>query len=818
MLSGSSSPQKATRPLTRNAAAAPTTTTAGALRSNSAPALRRATSRTTAVTAGEASTAVPTAIRALPNVSRRLHNHNDTSSASSTITVTTAAALLPSPPSGATTAIAASCDRTAHSRTTSATRVVNSSPKSSRAPSSTTTTTRAAAAASREPNSLSDRCATRVAVVSGALTRRAAVGAGARPAISTTGSGGAAAVKTQRTRPVVSISKKTAAGSPARPSGAATRRVRAGRPATSRTTLVRHDNNHSGNNNNNTVSAAASSMITMEESKEFLQEFQRMNQRELALFGTLLATVANERQQCQQKQGEDQPSTATTHHATIESSVGDELQGTQAEKGADAASIVVQSAAEVSVWTCRRPSLEQPEHGVAPLRPPPAHADLSMQPEVTTTQPTDAEATAEVVVLVRRSCSRVSPSKTPSPSRRLDLDSHEKAPPSPRSPSPTPSAPTNHGKSRAEESRESHHRLNGEAAGSDVDSNGSPSSLTSPPPRSENVPGTFTHTHVNASPASTAKPYAIKKGTTGAGVGGLQPRNANDANMKAVAVVVGGAEGRRGNSTVGPLSHKHPISRKSDVAMLTKNASSAGGAAVDGKSVGNAARQRPSMSMHSSRSRRRQRRRCGGGVGGDDGNDARGDNVRCAATSEPRQRSVTSYTDMRSYSRSEGRLDENNRQSFYHSLGNADFVMREYSPEDGEGYADADTDAAAVVKEAPPPPLAALRRAKELAAEQAVALAQRQRERQQQQQFMRESGELDTDALASYASPSMFSSCGSPSGSSMGRPSSALNCGGGGGGTVVAGEVAEVRMSAAQLQLLIDGSRSRQNWERYQQL
>jgi hypothetical protein len=595
------------------------------------------------------------------------------------------------------------------------------------------------------------------------------------------------------------------------PSGAATRRARA--TANNKSAAACHGSN--SNSIGNTVSAAQSSMITMEESREFLQEFQRMNQRELALFGTLLATAASEQQQQQQ-----QRRAVVTTGVTADNRVpAPPRQEVREHAGRELTQIVVQSAEEVSVWTCKRPSLEMPqqqqqqqEEAAAGI---PLKAGDSFDPareaaEATTTttttavtplddyvhqQQSDTNGNTEVVVLVRRSRSRASPSQTPSPSRRLDLDSCDKEQQQQlqRSPSPTPNVPvTTHAAPQATGQVGGNYRHTESPEGANSDSGDSSRGGGEASPSGQAaVPHLRDGAATTTATAVSAQPPVGRGGVRGST--GLRQRSANDANIASTTSGAGAASA----AAVGPKKGERGGPSR------TQKVSNAAASAVVGKAGRNGdIAQRPPTSLHSSRSRRR-RRGCGEVV----------TRVHLAQEQLPqRHRSVMSYSDMRSYSRSEDRpyVPIADSGGHHNGEGVACGVVREYSPEGGEdGHCAGAT--ADVVKDTPPP-LAALRRVKELAAEQAAALVQRQRERQQHQQqqvlSLKENGNVDGEAArACYGSPSVFSSCGSPSGSSVGRPSSAL-----------AMDVTEVRLSTAQLQLLIDGSRSRQNWQRYQQL
>ncbi|KPI88046.1 hypothetical protein ABL78_2872 [Leptomonas seymouri] len=764
------SAQKQLRPHAGTATAAGA---AGPLRSNSAPVRRHAASAAAVAraSAGAGVSAKPMGNRFSSNGPLRPHANSRTP------------AVFP-PSSLPDKAAAAPRDRTARTRAASATRTpapllpvttaaavlrkgraeAKDSSKVGRAPSSP--------AASREPSRIGDRGACSAVAASDARTRRAAVGGGGVP--------------TQRARPVVSSSQSAASPSN-RSSAATTRRVRAAASRTS--TSANLCSNADVNSSAITVSATQSSMITVEESTEFLQEFQRMNQRELVLFGTLLATVANERQMNQQQRRADGGDVAAAAAAgTPDALKRSGSRQTKTANGESSMSIVVQSAEEVSVWTCTRPALENPspqpqEGGTTAGAANEAAASMAREPAPQGEGERKAKDETEVVVLVRRSCTRATPSVTPSPPRQLEFGSDEK--PQQRSPSPTPSAPTYRRFAAQLEPREPAENI----------SNASGSNFAASPTRGFEARPSPPHlqpSSENARAAAVVKPLSVKDGRALTS-SGLQPRSASDANVKSAPLSPATHRKLHGGNRMSG-SAAAALARPSDIRM---------------------SRQHPSPSSLSSRSRRRRLR-----------SGAHGAAVAAAPTClharlpseqqehpQLRQQSVMSYTDIRSYSRSEdhdANGNSNKRNAFKLSV-------REYSPPSGEGSHEKSMAAVAggeAVKDAPPP-LAALRRAKEIASEQAAALVQRQRERQEQQQKQQlqsqENGErAGGGGSKSNASPSIFSSCGSPSDSSMGRTSSAM-------GAAVS-DVAEVRMSAAQLQLLIDSSRSRHNWERYQPL
>lgn len=645
-------------------------------------------------------------------------------------------------------------------------------------------------------------------IATASTARRPNAGA-TRPTInSAAGAGG------PRMRPVVSTTAGAAA--PA---------------ATSRATGPRHlaDRKPRGDDSSNTVPVSQASMISMEESKAFLQDFQRMNDRELALFGTLLATVASGQQNRRSFgiTGNPIPS-ADKADATrlVGNTAGDGEAGIAPPTG------VVASAEDVTVWTWKRafsvPSDHQHPEQTSDMPPPttPGEPALVAQPAL--------HANEELIVLVRRSRSHstslhappqssTSGSEAPPPQQQQQRQARPQLQPDQlthradgteekggghvaASPHAFVRSPPHHPYYQ----HQARCTVTDTAAG-DRGSSGPvalhrASQSPSPTPPSaafarggkENGQQARSLHSASSSPAPASPPSTAagarvlqqqqQMGTSASaradrsGSGKLRPREATDINTSANHTAAGAARkvaaGTMATSTRTP--HEAPPS-------------SIGAAAATARAVGRGAvRNRPSSSA-AGRVRGSSRRRCGANDGA---------HTPSCPQEHPRQLSVESYTDiMRCYSpkRLEGLHDGNGG-----SGRDANLKEERMSIDEGPRAAGASASSLSSAVSEAAAPLAALKRAKELAAELAAAARART-----------VSADKPSAAMipASVTSPATFSSADSPtSGSvSMGRAS-------GGDVAPAASEISGVRVTAAQLQLLISSARSQANYARYQQL
>ncbi|KAK7198380.1 hypothetical protein NESM_000797400 [Novymonas esmeraldas] len=510
-----------------------------------------------------------------------------------------------------------------------------------------------------------------------------------------------------RARPVVST---TSAGAPTATATAVTTTTTAAvtRRATAR--LPRHGGvSGGGGGGHHTISATPASMISMEESKAFLQDFQRLNQRELALFDTLLATVAAEQQQHQRGAGGAAASPAAASPASASFPAGDARH-----PAAAAAAAPVSSVDEVSVWTCKRDAAAAASAAVASddggARRTGLHRHANgvcaLPLPATGESPAALADDEELVVVVRRSRSRSAPSAGPPagtrpdaglPSRCVGVDA---VAPEPRSPSPVPIPPASVGSTASPNAR--------------------------PPPGHDGTP------HVRTTTAAAATR------------GGLRPRAAADVN------------------------------------------------AASNVPAASCVRKAPPMSAAAA---------CGARRGANALSRAAGAAVDVAVAERPaRQRSVTSYAEMKPSVSPDGAAGRRGGG-----------CRRSHSPE-SDSHAETGGGAVAACAVTPPssssvspadaaaPPLAALKRVKERAAQQAAAAA-----RVKAAAAAAAAATVSTSA----SSASVFSCAGSPVRCS---PSADRGCTGAGSAVV---DVSGVRVTAAQLQLLIDGSRSHANLQRY---
>ncbi|CAJ1016617.1 hypothetical protein, conserved [Leishmania lindenbergi] len=577
----------------------------------------------------------------------------------------------------------------------------------------------------------------------------------------------------------------------------------------------------------NTVSASQSSMIEMEESKAFLQEFQRMNERELALFGTLLATVASEQQKhCDlgiaggaalgADKADDTP--------LISNAAGDRAAGIAPSTG------VVVSAEDVTVWACKR-AVSLPIHqqqGQSKLE------QTSGMPPPTTTPgkpeavaPPHLHADDELIVLVRRSHSctaslHAPPSSSMSGSEAQQLqtdqltqrtdgtkgqdDAHLVASPH-AAVRPPPHQQQQQGivvdtaaGSRSRCSATALHRA-------------SRSPSPAPPPlvntahgkendlqtllfnsaSSTSVPASSlpTPTCAQAHPGTTRVPQQQQQVgmlasacTDMSGSGGLRPRAETDVNTSANRTAAGAAW----KSTEEAMSTSTRTVRKELPSSTGAAAATAGtvrrGMVRDGPSSAAAA---------AGRIRGGGRRRCGANNGKD---------TSPSPPEQQRQCNAEGYADIIRRYISNG-LEESHDGN---GIDGCDNNLKEGGVPFDEDPHSAGASASSLSRAASEAsaPLAALKRAKEMAAELAAAARTKTIAADKYSAAMRPTP---------FLSPSIFSFADSPtSGSaSTGRAS-------GGYATGAATEISGVRVTAAQLQLLIDGSRSQANYARYQPL
>ncbi|KAL0530082.1 LOW QUALITY PROTEIN: hypothetical protein Q4I28_000959 [Leishmania naiffi] len=579
----------------------------------------------------------------------------------------------------------------------------------------------------------------------------------------------------------------------------------------------------------NTVSASQSSMIEMEESKAFLQEFQRMNERELALFGTLLATVASEQQKhCDlgiaggAALGADK---ADDIHM-ISNAAGDRAAGITPSTG------VVVSAEDVTVWACKR-AVSLPIH--QQQRQSKLEQTSGMPPPTATpgkpeaVAPSHLHADDELIVLVRRSHSctaslHAPPSSSMSGSEAQQLqtdqltqrtdgtkgqdDAHLVASP-PAAVRPPPHQQQQQG-IVVDTAAGSRSRCNATAL-----HRASRSPSPAPPPlvntahgkendlqtllfnsaSSTSVPASSlpTPTCAQAHPGTTRVPQQQQQQvgmlasacTDMSGSGGLRPRAETYVNTSANRIAAGAAW----KSTVEAMSTSTRTVRKELPFSTGAAAATAGtvrrGMVRDGPSSAAAA---------AGRIRGGGQRRCSANNGKD------------ASPSPPeqqRQCNAEGYANIIRRYIPNG-LEESRDGN---DIDGCDTNLKEGGVPFDEDPHSAGTSASSLSRAASEAsaPLAALKKAKEMAAELAAAARTKTIAADKYSAAM-----MPTPFL----SPSIFSFADSPtSGSaSMGRASGVATPLGRGT------EISGVRVTAAQLQLLIDGSRSQANYARYQPL
>nr|CAJ2466397.1 unnamed protein product [Leishmania braziliensis] len=583
----------------------------------------------------------------------------------------------------------------------------------------------------------------------------------------------------------------------------------------------------------NTVSASQSSMIEMEESKAFLQEFQRMNERELALFGTLLATVASEQQQQQRCDlgiagGAALGADKADDTAMLSSAAGDRAAGIAPSTG------VVVSAEDVTVWACKR-AVSLPLHqqqGQSKLE------QTSGMPPPTTTTPGKPEAVApphlhaddELIVLVRRSHSCTaslhappSSSMSGSEAQQLQTDQLTQRTDGTKGQDDAHLVASPHAAVRPPPHQQQQQGIVVDtAAGSrsrccaTALHRASRSPSPAPPPLVSTADGkendlqtlllnSASSTSVPASSLPTPTCAQAHPGTTRvpqqqqqqvemlasacpdmSGSGGLRPRAETDVNTSANRTAAGAAW----KSSVEAMSRSTRTVRKELPSSTGAAAATAGtvrrGMVRDGPSSAAAAAAAGLI-------RGGGRRRCGANNGKD---------TSPSPPEQQRQCNAEGYADIiRRYI--PNALEESHDGN---GIDGCDNNLKEGGVPFDEDPHSAGASASSLSRAASEAsaPLAALKRAKEMAAELAAAARTKTIAADKYSAAM-----MSTPFL----SPSIFSFADSPtSGSaSMGRAS-------GGYATGAATEISGVRVTAAQLQLLIDGSRSQANYARYQPL
>ncbi|GET85808.1 hypothetical protein, unknown function [Leishmania tarentolae] len=580
----------------------------------------------------------------------------------------------------------------------------------------------------------------------------------------------------------------------------------------------------------NTVSVSHASMMSMEESKAFLQDFQRMNDRELALFGKLLATVASE-QQKRRDVGIVRDASPTVNEAEatgpVDKASGDGEAGIAPPTGA------VASADDVTVWTCKRaissPSDQprQSEQGSAiPLPGTPG--------EPAAVEPPTLHADEKLIVVMRRSSrhsaslhaprpSSASGSEAPPPPTQQEQE-HKQVMPQLQLGQLTHRADVSEENGRSHvaatahafvQSSPTHHQyhqqkkqctVTGTAAGGPGSSSAvalhcaSRSPSPTPPPAALARGGKENSHQTCSLHSASSSPVPASPFSKAAGARALQQQQKLETLTSAQADRSSSGKLRPRDATdVNASEHRTATLAARKVAMETMRTSTRTSRQAPPSSIGaatttagtvewEAARNRPSSSA-SGCARRSERRRCGANDGA---------HTPSSSSMPLRQLSVESYTDiMRSCSPTllEG-LHESNGGS-----GRVATLKREKMSLEGPCAAGASASSLSSVAEAAAP-LAALKRAKELAAELAAAARAR---------AVSADKSSATMMLTSFTPPSTFSADSPTSGStSMGRVSS------GGYAAGAASEICGVRLTAAQLQLLIDSSRSQANYARYQ--
>ncbi|KAG5512036.1 hypothetical protein GH5_07990 [Leishmania sp. Ghana 2012 LV757] len=594
-----------------------------------------------------------------------------------------------------------------------------------------------------------------------------------RPTTSTAGAGG------PRVRPVLSMGTRAAAAAAAAPT------------ATSTVSRQRHlaDRKLRDGGSSNTVWASESSMISVKESKAFLEEFQRMNERELALFGTLLATVATERQK-RSGHGIRGNAASNADKADATRLTGNAAGGRDA--GLAPPTGVIMSAEDVTIWACKRttspPSHHQQRQQQAsdvPQRKTPG------EPAVVT--PPASHPDEELIVLVRPSRSRSTGPHVPpvastsgSEARQLPNQLAQRAERDEEKDNGHVPA-TSHAFARSPPHGQYHQQQPqcigaGTAAGGRSSGDGavlprasrSPSPAPLPPVsathRKENdqqapslssvrrspIPGFPLWTPAGARGPQQQQPGAFANARAYMSVsGGLRPREPTAVNTSANCTAAGAA-------------------RKLSVVAM------AAGTVVRGTVP-----DRPSASA-TSRVRRGGRRRCSANDGTD---------TSLSPPEEQWRRSVKSYTDIiRSYT--PNRLEESHDGNSGNDCG-ANVRQSGVRLDEDPDVVDASAlSPSSAVSEAAAP-LTALKRAKEMAAEMAAAARAKTLAAEK----------LSTAMTAPSSLPPSAITADSPT-----RGSASGDC-----TAAAATEMCGVRVTTAQLQLLIESSRSQANYARYRQ-
>ncbi|KAG5486341.1 hypothetical protein CUR178_07652 [Leishmania enriettii] len=654
----------------------------------------------------------------------------------------------------------------------------SSGPRRSRSRGGTSATARSITSAQSALNPLLAAAPSRTARVPNTNTASAVrrVNAGsARRTTSTAGSAGG-----PRVRPVLSMGTRAAAAAAAAPA------------ATSSVSRPRRlaDRKLCDGGSSNTVWASESSMISMKESKAFLEEFQRMNERELALFGTLLATVATE-QQKRSGQGITGNAASSADKADATRLTGNAAGGRDA--GLAPPTDVMMSAEDVTVWACKR-TTSPPSHHQERQQQASDVPQRKTPGEPAVVAPPASHPDEELIVLVRLSRSRstgphVPPVASTSGSearqlsnqlaRRAERD-EEKGNGHVRATSHAFARSPPHGQYYQQQPQ---YIGAGTGAGGRSSRDGavlprasrSPSPAPLPPVsaahRKENDHQAPSLSSVSRSPIPGFPLWAP------AGVRGPQQQQPGAfANARAYMSVSGGLRPREptavntsANCTAAGAARKLSV-----VAM------------VAGTVVRGTVPDRPSARA-TSRIRRSGRRPCSA-------NDGTGTSL--SPPEEQWRRSVKSYTDIiRSYTpdRLEGSHDGNSGTDCGANVKQSGVRLDE---EPDVVDASALSPSSAVSEAAAP--LTALKRAKEMAAEMAAAARAKTLAAEK----------LSTEITATSLFPPSAITADSPA-----RGSASGDC-----TAAAATEICSVRVTAAQLQLLIESSRNQANYARYRQL
>ncbi|KAG5511442.1 hypothetical protein JKF63_07405 [Porcisia hertigi] len=545
----------------------------------------------------------------------------------------------------------------------------------------------------------------------------------------------------------------------------------------------------------NVVSATPSSMVSMEETKAFLQDFERLNQRELALFGTLLATVASE----QQKRG-------------IAKDAAPRVD--KADAGMASPTGVITSLKDVSVWMCKRTapktSNQEEKHAEktsdAP-RPPPTPEEPGVGVQCV------SQADEELIVLVRRSHSR-SPTAhalTPLSETRPKADpQHQKQ--AEGMPPPQPVELIRRGENKndrtvANEPALLRHPLPCLYGEQDTvvagcpDNGGavvvypgsrSPSPTPPPPPPPANATTLGKENDqqtrsFNSSIRASVLSSSLPTRTTATGAGASQKQPVRTSPTARDGIHSGGKLRPRD-----PTETNTPANRSVSKAALEVEVAAAMSMSIPivyKEPPANAAAsmhsRRPSDGAHGTQGA--GRRRC----------NLNGDRHLSPAPSPRRQLSVASYTDIM-------RCHGPHWLEGSHDRGGVNWKEERARLAENPNAADAPVSLPSpspTVSEAAAP-LAALKKAKELAAEQAAAVRAEARAADKS---------YKTAMPGPSTSLSVISSAASSTSDRVSTGRQSIHCANG-----EATEISTVRVTASQLRLLIESSRSEANIARYQ--